>query len=294
MDTRLRDLQRKKLISTRTYRCLGNYDLDTLRDVLDYAHPLSELMKLRNFGEKCYREIENLLSEVYPQYDVPPEQVAQQLRLSLEGETGTCLTEAYQSLFDSETRVTRFFQSVYPDVTTLHMALIDQNMELLLFNGEFSLAENQALRLLTVDYLDRALEALAKRGLERKFIYDMYRQKKQWLTDHATFTYAQRLVLLTPVQRACLEWQYKDLVLVLSARSRNYLRGYDITLTDMVGSLDGDTVPYSDRTDWTKRSTLGEIHCMRQKLKKAFENCWGLSEREGQLYLIQEQYPFIE
>lgn len=64
LDTTIKELFDVLLISKRTYNCLCYAGIVTLEDVLKYAESPVELLKLKNFGRKCYTEIEPLFREV--------------------------------------------------------------------------------------------------------------------------------------------------------------------------------------------------------------------------------------
>lgn len=294
LDTSFRELHKTGRLSSRAYNCLRAGELNTPRDVLECFRPLSDLRRLRNLGKKCYAEIVALLSDVSSRHEVTLDQLSRQLDESMDGLVGGMLRGAYDSLFQEESNVTRYFQSIYPDVAALHKAVMEEEASLLLLNESFSFQENTELRALTIDYLKGAMAEMRARELENKQLYVLYQFKKNYLSLYGAFSNTEKLrYFFSPTQRACLTHRYEELKSGLSIRARNLLDQAQLTQEDMVETLDVEKMTYSRNSYVAASKTADELFEFNMRLKALFDRYWSLNEEECKRELVRCQFPYF-
>lgn len=293
IDTKIGSLYECGRLSLRAYNCLDKAGMQTVRDIFEFMESTGDLLRLRNLGAKSFDEILSVLTEVSTQYGATPNEVSQMLALSMDGKLGELLQEAFVSLFPEETDVTRYFRSIYPDVLSLHKAVMDPANSLLLYNPVFSHAQNVALRKMTLRYLALALQRMSSKGMSDKQVYTNYLQRNATLPEASSFSRSERYsFFFTPDQRQLLSLMYEDLKVSLSTRAVNVIDKLGWSISSFIGLMEQDRLAYSvDSSVRYMTVSMNELYAFNQLFKKEFDRCWSMGEDECALAIIRHEYP---
>ena len=154
LDTKIEELERSGLISQRTYNCLKDSGYDTMSDIINLKD-VKVLKDIKNFGEKSYSEIIELLKNNMSLYYA-------NLNNGVDVYLSSIIENAYCSLIDENDKCGIKMKANYPKPENLHTAIIAKQQTLLDVQPDLTRDENIMLRSYYKCFIAEVLKSIDK------------------------------------------------------------------------------------------------------------------------------------
>ena len=297
LDTTIKKLYEKGVISVRTFNRLHAAGYETLGMILDNIEKPMDLLKLPNSGRKSFIEVDTILEQMIREHRVvAPEQ--KEDKFAALGETIIgIIADAYNEVTAGDSEVKAYLQATYPHPSDMHFLAMGDVDDMLTVVEDYSREENLEIRHSYKQFMEDVLQEMENSQEALNSVYKEYKRKSMELSlKMESFTYEQiAKYFLSPIASDFLEKIYQEQrAASLSVRGKNFSDRFLPHFTDLIKYADEPLASYRNICPGqNKRTTLTEIFQFNQRFKCEFDRVANLSDDDIQTEILKHDYPFL-
>lgn len=297
LDTTIDELHERGYISVRTTNCLQYADMYTLEDVINNIKTPSDLMNLRNFGRKSFKEIEPILNQLIPKHSTPKIENKEDLFSSLGEQLVDIITKSYSIALSGETAIKVYLREEYPHAYDLHFSIKDGLEKMLTVVELFSREENIEIRHTYKHYIDLVMKGMEDAHIAEQKIYIDYKRISLNLAMRMEDFSDEEIVkyFLSPDAKDYLQEIYEDWANnELGERAKKFLKSYIPGYYDLIKYAEEPLSSYRRICPGkTMKKTINEIFQFNQKFKKEYYRISKLNDNEIYFEKLKREYPYL-
>ena len=297
LDTTIKKLYEKGIISVRAFNCLHAAGYETLGMILDNIETPMDLLKLHNFGRKSYTEIEVVLNKTIKEHAVTKVETHEDRFLALGEKIVNIITNVYTEVTAGDSEVKAYLQATYPHPCDMHFLAMGDVDDMLTVVEDYSREENLEIRHSYKQFMEGVLQEMENSQEVLNSVYEEYKNNSMELSmKMESFTYEQiAKYFLSPIASDHLEKTYQEQrATLLSVRSKNFSDRFLPHFTDLIKYADEPLASYRNICpDQNMKKTLAEIFQFNQRFKGEFDRVAMLSEDDIQAEFLKRDYPFL-
>ena len=300
LDSTLKELLINGEIGIRTYNGLTYAGYITLRDIKEDNPDMVGLLRLRNFGKKCYYEITkvfelipNISSEIANNKDFCEDFYIRYHNLEI-------YSSIEKIIKDSYLKQPQFFQEEYPNAVSVFNKIISDPKIFLCVNLKFDFHGNIAIRKSIIQYLQSIIDSLIDiDSKDKDIILRPTLNALKFIEYHVDYfsIIDKYQYFMSNEQKELFEIEYKQILQTVSIRTSNNINQYLPNLA-IISFIENPYVSFTRENIPNifvrKSRTNVEFIQLCSQLKTKFNEIFDLDRSTFALFSLKKQYPFLD
>lgn len=297
LDTTIKSLLEKEVISTRTYNCLTSAGYNTINDIMLSINSPEELLKLPKFGKKSFFEMSSVFYRVINNPAPTTAEDSTDEVSKLHNSIDRIIETSYQETLEKYKNYSNNISSRFSSGNILHRAIVQDFNIVLRIDSSLDLEHNIELRQAFLYFISNVIAKLDENALSNSTLYPIYKNiETEVRVSINSFSRFEKAHYFMPFD---LHKYINDLYnrmceSNLSVRARNFQTQYLPTFEEIIKYFDEPEQKYNSICPGKiMKKTLSEIFIFNQKFKRLYLSIEDKTQDELEDLKIKHIYPFL-